>query len=110
MQVPGEPPMPDTARDPRPENEAPTEHLFKTTITPEKFEAVVARSCRYPVKIEIHGGDPTVVPQPRVFAVYFTSIEDRERVRIAMRFVEKEQAEVVKERRSVPRPAARIAL
>ena len=86
------------------------DHLFRTTISPDKFEAVVARSCRSAYTIEIQGSDPTIIPQPRVFAVNFTSLEDRDRVRIAMRFVEKEQADTFRERRSAPRTAAARAV
>lgn len=69
------------------------DHLFKTTISREKFQAVLARSCKTPFTFEIVAADPTVVPQERVFGVAFSSLDDRDRVRIAMRFVEKEVAE-----------------
>ena len=38
--------------------------------------------------------------------VDFTALEDRDRVRIAMRFVEKEQAELLKTKPTAPAPAA----
>jgi hypothetical protein len=101
--------MPENAREPRIENETVCHHLFKTTIAPEKFEAVVARSCRSAFMIEILGSDPTVIPQPRLFGVNFTSLEDRDRVRIAMRFAEKEEAGT--DKRPAPRPSAtRVAV
>ncbi len=83
------------------------DHMFTTTISPDKFEAVVVRSCRAPFTVEVVGSDPTIIPQPRVFAVSFASFDDRDRVRIAMRFVEKEQAEIVaKAARAPVRPIA----
>ena len=68
------------------------DHIFVTTISAEKFDAVVARSCRAPVVVELQGADPTTIPQTRLFGVSFTTVEDRDRLRIAMRFVDKEQA------------------
>lgn len=86
--IPGDTEMSD--RDPN------LDHLFKTTISREKFEAVLARSCKAPFSFEIVAADPTVIPQERVYGVAFSSLEDRDRVRIAMRFVEKEVAEAVR--------------
>jgi hypothetical protein len=68
------------------------DHLFKTTLSPTKFEALVTKACRTPFAIELTAHDPTLVPQVRIFTVGFSTPEDRDRVRIAMRFVEKEQA------------------
>jgi len=82
--ISGEEPMSD--RDPE------LDHLFKTNIAREKFEAVLARSCKAPFTYEVVAADPRTVPQERVYAVAFTSLPDRDRVRIAMRFVEKEVA------------------
>ncbi len=70
------------------------DHLFKTTISREKFDAVLARSCKGPYTVELEGADPTVIPQERVYSVAFTTLDDRDRVRIAMRFVEKEIADM----------------
>lgn len=82
------------------------DHVFKTTIAVSKFEAVVASSCRAPYSVEIIAHDPTTIPQIRIFRVDFTALEDRDRVRIAMRFVEKEQAELLKTKPAAPAPAA----
>ena len=82
------------------------DHVFKTTIAVSKFEAVVASSCKAPYAIEIIAHDPTTIPQIRIFRVDFTALEDRDRVRIAMRFVEKEQAELLKTKPAAPAPAA----
>jgi len=71
------------------------DHTFRTTISAAKFEALVAKACRAPYGIEIVGHDPGVVPQIRLFTVGFNTPEDRDRVRIAMRFVEKEQAAAI---------------
>jgi hypothetical protein len=82
------------------------DHVFKTTIAVSKFEAVVASSCKAPHAIEIIAHDPTTIPQIRIFRADFTALEDRDRVRIAMRFVEKEQAELLKTKPAAPAPAA----
>lgn len=68
------------------------DHLFRTTISVAKFEAVVTKACRDPFAVELTAHDPGVIPALRIFTVGFTTPEDRDRVRIAMRFVEKEQA------------------
>ncbi|MGE3334082.1 MAG: hypothetical protein AB7I36_10590 [Rhodospirillaceae bacterium] len=72
------------------------DHAFKVTVNTSKFEAVVARSCKAAYAVELVAHDPTSLPHVRVFNVVFTSPEDRDRVRIAMRFLEKEQAELAK--------------
>ena len=72
------------------------DHAFKTNISTPKFEAVVAKSCRSPYTVEVIAHDPTAVPHVRIINVNFTSLEDRDRVRIALRFVEKEQADMLK--------------
>ena len=70
------------------------DHTFRTTVTIAKFEALVTKAYRSPFAIELIGHDPSVVPQVRLFTVGFTTPDDRDRVRIAMRFVEKELAAV----------------
>ena len=67
------------------------DHMFRTTLPATKFEALVQKACRSPFQIELSGHDPGVVPQLRLFTVDFMNPEDRDRVRIAMRFVEKEE-------------------
>jgi len=86
------------------------DHAFKTSITAPKFEAVVAKSCRSPYSVEVIAHDPTLVPSIRIINVSFTSLEDRDRVRIALRFLEKEQADMLKAK-SPPTPtlARRLA-
>lgn len=78
------------------------DHVFKTTIAASKFEAVVASSCKAPYAVELIAHDPTTIPQIRIFRVDFRALEDRDRVRIAMRFVEKEQAELLKTKSAAP--------
>lgn len=89
------------------------EHAFKTTLNVSKFEAVVAKSCKAPYTIEVIAHDPTIIPHIRIFNVVFTSLEDRDRVRIGMRFLEKEQAEQAKNqsqaRTAAPTLARRLA-
>lgn len=83
------------------------EHAFKTTVSTPKFEAVVAKSCKSVYAIEVIAHDPTLIPHVRIFNVSFASLEDRDRVRIAMRFLEKEQADSAKLK--TPPPAATLA-
>ena len=80
------------------------DHAFKTTINTTKFEAVVAKSCRATYAIEMIAHDPTIIPNVRVFNVLFAALEDRDRVRIAMRFLEKEQAELASAQPQAPNP------
>ncbi len=72
------------------------EHAFKTTLTPTKFQAVVAQACKSPHTVELIAHDPAIIPHLRIFNVSFTSPEDRDRVRIAMRFLEREMADLAK--------------
>lgn len=79
------------------------DHTFRTTLTAAKSEALVVKACRTSFPVEFTAHDPSVVPQLRLFTAGFSTPEDRDRVRIAMRFVEKEQAAMGQ---AVPRPAA----
>lgn len=89
----------------------PIDHAFKTTINTSKFEAIVVKSCRSAYTIETVAHDPTLVPHIRIFNVTFSTLEDRDRVRIAMRFLEKEQAELgkAKSQAAMPTLARRLA-
>ncbi len=78
------------------------DHAFRTNVDRSKFEAVVAKSCKAEYVIEIVAHDPTILPQVRVFNVTFAAVEDRDRVRIAMRFLEREQAELAKAKNQIP--------
>ena len=79
------------------------DHTFKTTISVTKFDAMVTKACRDAFAIELIAHDPGVIPAVRLFTVGFTTPEDRDRMRIAMRFVEKEQAALGQ---TMARPAA----
>ena len=68
------------------------DHTFKITFARTKFEALVTKACRAPFAIEIVGHDPGLIPALRLLTVHFQTPEDRDLVRIAMRFVEKEHA------------------
>jgi len=81
------------------------DHTFRTTLTAPKFEALVVKACRTPFQIELTAHDPSVMPQVRLFTVGFSTPEDR--ARIAMRFVEKEQAALGQ---VVPRPVGATQL
>jgi hypothetical protein len=86
------------------------DHVFQTTLAPETFEAVVARSCRAAFAITVEARDPTLVPPLRLVNVSFASVEDRDRVRIAMRFAEKDLIDAARAReKTPPRAAARLA-
>ncbi len=67
------------------------EHTFKTALSIVKFEAVVTKACRSPFDIELTAHDPGMIPAMRLFTIGFYSLEDRDRVRIALRFLEKDQ-------------------
>jgi hypothetical protein len=88
---------------------APCDHAFKTTVAASKFEAVVAKSCKGAYAIEVIAHDPTILPHVRIFNVSFAALEDRDRVRIAMRFLEQEQAEMMKAKAPQPAPAPTLA-
>jgi hypothetical protein len=63
-------------------------HTFRTTLTVEQFGAVVTKTCKSRFWIEYEAHDRSMVPETRIFSVIFTSVEDRDRVRIALRFAD----------------------
>jgi hypothetical protein len=73
------------------------DHIFQTVLSADKFDAVVRRTCRSGFRITLDAADPTVIPAVRLFRVEFDAVDDRDRVRIAMRFVEKEVTESMRE-------------
>ena len=77
--------------------------MFRTSLPVAKFEALVTKVCRTPFRAELSGHDPAVVPQLRLYTVEFMMPEDRDRVRIAMRFVEKEE-QAIKAARTPQQP------
>lgn len=107
-------------------SDAVNDHIFQTVgLARDKLDAVCRRSCRAGFRISLDAADPTVIPPVRIYRVEFDSVEDRDRVRIAMRFVEKELAEQHKEisarmvapqkviakpaPQAVPKPAAKVS-
>ena len=85
------------------------DHLFKITFSPAKFEAVLTKACREPFGMEIVAHDPALIPQVRLYNVGFSTPEDRDRVRIAMRFLEKEQAAAASAAHHAPAVAGKLA-
>ena len=90
-------------------NEFVCDHIFKTTLSITKFEALVTKACRTPFEIELTAHDPKVIPAVRLFTVGFSTPEDRDRSRIAMRFVEKELAAAGTATSRAPAAAGRLA-
>lgn len=82
------------------------DHTFRTTLNVEQFAAVAAKACRSRYWIDYEAHDRSMVPDTRIFSVIFTSIEDRDRVRIAMRFADDQSGGAANTNRS---PAARSA-
>ena len=87
------------------------DHIFQTVLSVDKFEAVVRRTCRSGFSVSLEAADPTVIPPVRLFRVEFDAVDDRDRVRIAMRFVEKEVEESMREAAvgNAARPANKTA-
>ncbi len=89
------------------------DHVFQMVgLTKEKLQAVCRRSCRAGFRVFLDAADPTTIPAVRIYRVEFEQVEDRDRTRIAMRFVEKEMAELNKEaaaRAVAPKQAAKPA-
>ena len=63
-------------------------HTFRTTISVDQFHAIVARTCKSQFWVEFEAHDRSMIPNTRIFSVIFTSIEDRDKVRIAMLFAD----------------------
>lgn len=68
-------------------------HTFLTTAGPDRFRAIVVKASKSQFWIDVEGVDRSHVPTKRLYSVAFTSIEDRDRVRIAMRFVDGDKPE-----------------
>ncbi|MBM3515970.1 MAG: hypothetical protein FJX59_19995 [Alphaproteobacteria bacterium] len=63
-------------------------HTFRTATSVDRFHAIVTKACKHRHWVEIEAFDRSHVPFARVLQVTFSSLEDRTRVRIAMRFVD----------------------
>lgn len=85
------------------------DHMFRTTLSTSKFEALVTKACRAPFRVELSGHDPGVIPALRLYTVEFMTPEDRDRVRIAMRFVEKEEQALKAARTPQPQVSGKLA-
>jgi hypothetical protein len=68
------------------------EKMFKTTMLADMFQKLAQRTCRAPFWISIEGRDRSEKPHAVFFSVVFSTIEDRDRFTIAMRFAEQELA------------------
>lgn len=79
-------------------------HTFRTSTSTDRFNAIVAQACKQRYWIDIEGHDRSMVPFSRIYQVTFTSLEDRDRVRIAMRFVDGNQ-----EVAATPKTAPKLA-
>jgi hypothetical protein len=79
------------------------EQTFATTMPYANFHKLVLRTCKSPHWVIIEGRDRSVVPHVTFATVRFSSIEDRDRVIISLRFVESGTA-------PAPRPGRKPAL
>jgi hypothetical protein len=75
------------------------EKTFKTTMSLESFQKMAARTCRDAHWIAIEGRDRSEVPFTMILTVIFTTVVDRDRFIIALRFAEEARAS------GPPRPA-----
>lgn len=67
------------------------EKTFKTTMTRDAFENLVKRTCRAPYQLSIEARDVTEVPSSMIWTAAFQSVEDRDRMTIAMRFADQDR-------------------
>ncbi|MDX2144182.1 MAG: hypothetical protein SFV19_12570 [Rhodospirillaceae bacterium] len=68
------------------------EQIFATTMPYANFQKLVLRTCKSPHWVIIEGRDRSIVPHVTFVTVRFSSIEDRDRVIISLRFAESEMA------------------
>ena len=68
-------------------------HTFCTSAEWDRFGAIMTKTCGAPFTLQLEAHDRRAKPGTFYYAVDFTSIDDRDRARIAMRFVDKETAE-----------------
>ena len=83
----------------------PFAHLFRTSLSLDRFRVIVSKASREPHFIYLEAHDRGVVPPCRLISIYFTSAEDRDRVRIALRQLEKTQASGVRVDKRAATPA-----
>jgi hypothetical protein len=65
-------------------------HTFKITISLDRLNAMLKQACRQPFRLEVEGHDFNVVPAYRIIEGHFASVEERDRVRVVLRQLEKE--------------------
>ncbi len=61
------------------------EHTFQTSQSLEVIAALLKRTCRQTVRLDVEAHNANVIPAYRIVCVYFETVEDRDRVRIALR-------------------------
>ena len=66
------------------------QHTFKTVFSPERLRTILTKICRNPFTLTIEAHDRLCVPPYRIVSVTFATVEDRDRLRIALRQLEKE--------------------
>ncbi len=86
-------------------------HTIKTSLSVEHLTAMLTKACRQPFKLEIEAHDFLIVPAYRIFEARFATVEDRDRVRIVLRQLEKEMiaASKANPRRTSEQPQATTA-
>jgi|GEM_PF-6837454 len=82
------------------------EKTFKTYMLADTFQALAKRTCRQQYWISIEGRDRNERPNAMFLTVIFSTIEDRDRFVIAVRFAEEERAAALA---LAPRPAGKTA-
>jgi hypothetical protein len=85
------------------------EKTFKTYMQQDTFQALAKRTCRNEYWISIEGRDRNERPNALFLTVIFSTIEDRDRFVIAVRFAEEERAAALADMKIAPRPAAKVA-
>lgn len=67
------------------------EKTFKTYLSKDAFDKLAKRTCRAPFAINIEARDISEVPSSIISTIVFTTVEDRDRMTIAMRFADEER-------------------
>ena len=66
------------------------EHTFKTPFAPDRISAILTKICREPFQVAHEAHDPNMLPPVHIICATFASVEDRDRLRIALHQLEKE--------------------
>jgi hypothetical protein len=67
------------------------EKTFKTVMQLEPFQKMAKRTCRAPFWVTVEARDRTEIPFTQIFSTIFSTVEDRDRFTIALRFAEEQQ-------------------